>query len=279
MSESIPELLKRLEAWVGQWPSAIVSYSGGVDSCAGPGGRASPARAGAVACLAASPSLPARERRAAVELAQSMGAVCRVIEASEQHDAQYAANPVNRCYFCKRHWYERIRELADREGWHVILDGTNADDLGEERAGRLAAQEFSVRSPLAEVGVTKAQVRELARYLHLPVWDKPSMACLASRIPTGTPITAELLHQIERAEEVLAGLGLRQFRVRHHGELARIEIPLEDFAVAVACRESLVDGVRAVGYRYVCLDLAGFRGTKPQASEPLGLAMRDKLVP
>jgi len=252
-------LLGRLEAWLSQWPSAVVSYSGGVDSALVL--AAAHRRLGdrVVACLASSPSLPVRERHAAVELAGSLGAACRVVETDEHHDPHYAANPPNRCYFCKQHWFARMRELADREGWAVILDGTNADDLSDHRPGRAAAADFGVRSPLAELGLTKREVRQLARCLDLPVWDKPSMACLASRIPHGVGITPDLLHQIERAENALADLGFTQYRVRHHGETARIELPPADFPRAVDGREKITTALHAVGYRYVCLDLAGFR--------------------
>lgn len=279
MSPSAAPLLQRLEGWLSQWHSAVVSYSGGVDSAVVLAVARRVLGERAMGCLAASPSLAAREREAAIELARIIGADCRVIETAEHDDPRYAANPADRCYFCKRHWYARIRKMADGEGWQVVLDGTNADDLGEDRPGRLAGQEMGVRSPLAELGIAKPQVRELARDLGLSVWNKPSMACLASRIPHGTAITAGLLHQVERAEDALAALGFRQFRVRHHGELARVELPPEDLARAVAGRERIVAGVGAAGYKYVCLDLAGFRGTPSRPAGPPGLAAPDKLVP
>lgn len=279
MSDSVSLLLERLGAWIGQWRSAVVSYSGGVDSAVVLAVAHRVLGKAAIGCLAASPSLPERERQAAVELAAAIGADFRVIEAFEHTDPQYAANPSNRCYFCKRHWYTGIRAIADREGWQVVLDGTNADDLGDDRPGRHAGQELGVRSPLAELGIRKEQVRRLARELGLPVWDKPSAACLASRVPTGTPITPALLAQIERAEDVLASLGFRQFRVRHHGDIARIELPPEEFDGVVAFPDRIVQGVRAAGYRYVCLDLAGFRGTPSQPTATPTLAPPDKLVP
>lgn len=140
-----------------------------------------------------------------------------------------------------------------------MVDGTNASDLGDYRPGMQAAREREVRSPLLEVGITKSDVRAIAQQLGLPVWDKPAMACLSSRVPHGTPITPALLRQIEAAEDVLVAHGFRQFRVRHHGEIARIELPVEDLARAVAVQADLVAGVQAAGYRFVALDLAGFR--------------------
>jgi uncharacterized protein len=141
----------------------------------------------------------------------------------------------------------------------VVVDGNNASDVGDFRPGMQAARERGVRSPLLEAGITKTEVRQIARLLGLPVWDKPAMACLSSRVPHGTAITPELLRQIEAAEDVLVELGFAQFRVRHHGEIARIEIPVEDFVRAIAHHEELTTRIQAAGYRFVTLDLAGFR--------------------
>ena len=220
-----------------------------------------------LACIGVSPSYPSREQRTAVNLCEQLNVPYRLINTEEYLDPEYAANPTNRCFFCKRELYGRLRRLADEEDWHVVLDGTNGSDLGEDRPGMQAAHEHKVRSPLAELKLTKEQIRELARHLNLPVWDKPAMACLSSRVPHGTPITAELLEQIERAEDVLVEAGFRQFRVRHHGELARIELPEDEMALALQHRGMLVEQIRKTGYRFVCLDLAGFRsGSLNEAS-------------
>ena len=266
MQLSVEQQLEAIRRWMSQWNGALVSYSGGVDSAVVLAAAQQQYGERLLACIAVSPSYPAREQRDAVALAEQLGARYRLVEAEEHLDPRYAANPVDRCYFCKAEWYGRIRRIADKEAWPVILDGTNASDLGDDRPGRRAGAECGVRSPLVELGINKEQVRQLARRLRLSVWDKPAMACLASRVPHGNPITAELLHQIERAEDALAALGFRQFRVRHHGELARIELPLEDFERAAECRAQIVDAVRDAGYRFVCLDLAGFRGTPPVAA-------------
>jgi uncharacterized protein len=268
---AVPAELAALDAWLRDWPSALVAYSGGVDSAvvAAAAHRALGPRA--LACIGVSPSYPAREQRDAVALAEATGFAFRLVETGEHLDADYTANPDNRCYYCKAHLYERLAAIAATEGWAVILDGTHAGDLGDDRPGRVAAGERGVRSPLAELGLDKPVVRALARALGLPAWDKPAMACLSSRVPHGTAITPELLARIERAEDVLVALGFRQFRVRHHGEVARIELPLPDLARAVAQQAAIVAGIGQAGYRHVCLDLAGFRGGAAEEAVPLML--------
>jgi uncharacterized protein len=260
-----------LADWLRQWPSVLVAYSGGVDSAvvAAAAHRALGARA--LACIGVSPSYPAREQRDAIALAEATGFAFRLVETAEHLDGGYAANAGDRCYFCKSHLYGELTQLAAAEGWAVILDGSHADDDGDDRPGRIAAGERGVRSPLAELGFGKPVVRALARALGLPVWDKPAMACLSSRVPHGTAITPELLAQVERAEDVLVALGFRQFRVRHHGDLARIELPVADLQGAAAQQAAIVAGVRAAGYRHVCLDLAGFRGGTSVDTVPLPL--------
>jgi uncharacterized protein len=182
-----------------------------------------------------------------------------LIDTEEHLDPNYAANLADRCYFCKTELHDQLQALAQAEGWAAVADGANASDLGDYRPGMAAAREHGVRSPLLEAGISKAEVRTLAQALGLPVWDKPAMACLSSRVPHGTPITPELLRQIEGAEDTLVALGFRQFRVRHHGDVARIELPAENLSSALAQREAIVAGVQAAGYRFVALDLAGFR--------------------
>lgn len=239
--------------------SVLVAYSGGVDSALVMSVAHEQLGDRALACIGVSPSYPTREMRSAIRVAEEAGVPYRLINTEEYLDPNYAANPVNRCYFCKSELHDRLKALAEAEGWQVVVDGNNASDLGDFRPGMDAARERAVRSPLVEAGITKPEVRQIARYLGLPIWDKPAMACLSSRVPHGTAITPELLRQIEAAEDVLVELGFTQFRVRHHNEIARIELPVEDFARAVANHQTIVEGVRAAGYRFVTLDLAGFR--------------------
>jgi uncharacterized protein len=210
-------------------------------------------------CTGVSPSYPARELRHAVALAHRLGVRHEKVETAEHLDPRYAANPINRCYFCKTELYQRLRQVAARESAAVILDGTNASDLQEHRSGHVAAVEHGVRSPLAELGLTKTRVRQMARELELAVWDKPASPCLASRVPTGVTVSPQVLRQIEQAEDVLVDLGFREFRVRHHGEVARVELLSSDLPRAVAQRKAIVDGIRAAGYQFVTLDLAEFR--------------------
>ena len=255
----LEEKLNKLRAIMHECDSVLVAYSGGVDSALVMAIAHRELGERALACIGVSPSYPTREMRDAVKLAEQIGVPYRLVNTAEYLDANYAANPTNRCYFCKSELHDQLKKVASEEGWQMVLDGNNSSDLGDYRPGMEAARERGVRSPLIEANVSKAEVRELAHYLGLPVWDKPAMACLSSRVPHGTAITPELLRQIESAEDVLVDLGFRQFRVRHHNELARIELPAEDFPQALAQHTALVAGIRAAGYRFVTLDLAGFR--------------------
>lgn len=257
-----PELTKkfdRLCAIMHECGSVLVAYSGGVDSALVMAIAHRVLGEKALACIGISPSYPVREMRDAVKLAEELGVPYRLVNTEEYLDPNYAANPNNRCYFCKSELHNQLKSILVNEGWGTVLDGNNASDVGDYRPGMQAARERGVRSPLLEANVSKAEVRELAQYLGLPVWDKPAMACLSSRVPHGTPITPELLRQIEAAEDVLVALGFRQFRVRHHNELARLELPAEAFAQAIEQHMTIVNGIKAAGYRFVTLDLAGFR--------------------
>ncbi len=244
----------------------VVAFSGGVDS--------SFLLAVAVECLGEnvlavtglSPSVPAAEREEAGALAKQVGARHRWIETAELARPGYVANAQDRCYFCKTELYDRLGEIARTEGFAWVLDGANLDDLGDVRPGREAARQHGVRSPLVEAGLTKADIRELSHALGLPTWEKPAMACLASRIPHGTPVTIERLGQVEAAEAALRALGFRQVRVRHHEGVARIELPPEERARLLdpALADEIVQRVKAAGYQYVVLDLEGYRpGGRP----------------
>jgi uncharacterized protein len=238
----------------------VVAFSGGVDSALLLHVATQELGEDAIGITAHSASLPQHEETAAVATAQASRAKHEIIATHEVEDPQYAANPVNRCYFCKRELYGRLVEIAESRNAAAVLDGFNRDDAGDWRPGRKAAAEFGVRSPLAEADFGKDDVRALARHLGLSVWDKPAMACLSSRFPYGSAITLELLAQVERAERAVLDAGLRECRVRHHGEIARIEVPLACVPLLIEPqrRERIVAGVRAAGYRYVAVDLEGY---------------------
>ena len=261
--------LGKLRTLLRQMGSALIAYSGGVDSALVMVAAHQELGEKALACIGVSPSYPRREMRAAVELAEQMQIPYRLVDTEEYLDENYAANLTNRCYFCKSELHTHLERIAKDEGWEVVLDGTNATDLGDHRPGIVAARERNVRSPLVETAITKPEVRQIARSLGMPVWDKPAMACLSSRVPHGTPITPQLLRQIEDAEDVLVALGFTQYRVRHHGELARIELPHADFPLAVAHHAHLSAEIRKTGYRFVTLDLAGFRTGGNGAAEAM----------
>ena len=259
LSVELEQKLEKVRAIMHECGSVLVAYSGGVDSALVMTVAHQTLGERALACIGISPSYPTREMRDAVKLAEQLGVPYRLVNTEEYLDANYAANPTNRCYFCKSELHDQLKKIATEEGWQAVLDGNNISDLGDDRPGMQAAREHGVRSPLIEANITKPEVRELAHHLSLPVWDKPAMACLSSRVPHGTAITPALLRQIESAEDVLVDLGFRQFRVRHHNEIARIELPAEDFPKAIEQHAAIVKGVRAAGYRFVTLDLAGFR--------------------
>jgi uncharacterized protein len=252
----------RLHALLRGYGRVAIGFSGGVDSTLLLRVAVDVLGAeNALAVIADTPSLPRSEYAEALRLAAGMGVAPLVINPDELSDPAYASNPADRCYFCKKHLFRRIAEAAASKGFRAVLDGNNADDAGDYRPGRRAAQELGVKSPLLEAGLTKAEIRALSARAGLPTADKPAMACLASRIPYGTPVTAAVLAQVERAEAALREAGFAQCRVRHHGEVARIEVPPEVLARVVGdgVRERVIAGVKAAGYRFVTLDLQGYR--------------------
>ncbi len=244
----------------------VVAFSGGVDSTFLLAAAVECLGENALAVTGVSPSLAEAERDEAEALARRLGARHRWIETGELEQSGYVANAPDRCYFCKTDLFERLQAVARAEGYPWVVEGANLDDLGDLRPGRQAAREQGVRSPLLEAGMDKAAIRQLSRARGLPTWEKPAMACLASRIPHGTPVTVERLGQVERAEAALRSLGFRSVRVRHHETIARIELPPDERPRLLdpTIAGQAVQAIKAAGYQFVVLDLEGYRpGGRP----------------
>ncbi len=254
-----PAKLNQLRAWLRAAPRVIVAYSGGVDSSLVLRVAAEELEQEALGIMAVSPSLPEGERQQAVELAQVMGARLKLLPTHETEDVKYQANAPNRCFHCKDHVYQTLRRYADDHGFDRIVDGMNVEDTLDVRPGRAAARLHGIESPLHELGFTKEDVRAAARHLGLSNWNKPAAACLASRVPYGTTISDGLLHQIETAEASLQELGITEARVRHHGDVARVEVPEASFESVLKQRARLIEMLKQAGYTYVSLDLQGLR--------------------
>jgi uncharacterized protein len=256
---------------------AVIAYSGGVDSSLLLRAASDILGPNLIAVTADSETYPSSELDHARSFARSLGVRHRVISTRELDREAFVRNDPDRCYHCKRELFSALRRIAESEGIPHVLDGTNADDLLDHRPGRKAAEELSVRSPLAEAGFGKQEVRHMARKLGMPMWDKPSLACLSSRIPYGTKITHDLLRTVLAAEEVVQQFGIRQVRVRHHGDTARIEVDPAEFGriISVETAQRLVASVKGLGYTYVCLDLEGYRTGSMNAALEMRSASAD----
>ena len=250
-----------LRSLLSEMRAVILAYSGGVDSSVLLRAAAETLGQNLIAVTAVSETYSAEELHLAKKFTASLGVRHRVLQTEELSKEEFSRNAEDRCYHCKQELFGKLRQIAEAEGIAWILDGSNTDDQRDYRPGRRAAGEFSVRSPLAETGLSKQEIRDLARRLNLPMWDKPSLACLSSRIPYGTRITSALVKNIQTAEDVIRSLGIRQVRVRHHGDTARIEVDREDLIRLVSedAKRKIVDSFKALGYAYVCLDLEGYR--------------------
>lgn len=258
---SLNQKYGKLKSLFAEMESVVVAYSGGVDSALVLAVAHSVLGGRVLAVTGRSASLAERELSGAVQLAESLGVRHLIVDTGEVNQPGYAANPVNRCYYCKSELYTRLREVADQHQMKVLVNGTNLDDLGDHRPGLVSAREAGVRSPLVEAGLTKQDVRDLARQLDLPVWDKPAMPCLSSRVPYDQPITPEKLKMIEQAEDFLISLGFRQMRVRHLGDTARIELLPEDLPRFYRdnCFEPVHRRFLEIGFKAVTVDPEGFR--------------------
>lgn len=260
-TETVQKKMEKLNSILCEMDSIIVAYSGGVDSAFLAISAKQTLGNKALAVTAKSPSLAPSELTKAVELAQEFGLNHKIIETNEVEREDYKANDANRCYFCKDELYTHLSLFASKEGYNVIANGTNIDDLGDFRPGLNAAEQYGIRSPMVEAGLTKAEIRTLSKKMSIPVWDKPAQACLSSRIPYGTPVSVTALNQIAEAEDFLRELGIDQLRVRHHDTIARIEVHPADFfrLVDEDMNRIIVNKFKDIGYSYITLDLEGFR--------------------
>jgi uncharacterized protein len=256
---ALSEKYQRLTTYLGQFRSGIVAFSGGVDSSVVAYVTAQELGSRALAVTSGSSSLKRSDLHLAVELADKWGMQHRVIVTDELTKPDYRANPIDRCFHCKTSLYTALSQIANDEGYQQIFNGTNCDDLGDHRPGLVAADNHEVGAPLVEAGFSKADVRALAAHLGLENAEKPQAACLSSRFPYGTHIDEAKLAQVERAEEAIASFGFSQFRVRHHQDVARLELVVEEFDLLLAKRVEIEAAIKACGYRFVALDLGGFR--------------------
>jgi uncharacterized protein len=253
--------------------SVLVAFSGGVDSTLLAVAAHAVLGDDTLAVLATSDTYPDSEVAHARRIALELGLHLHEVDTHELTDPRFRSNPSDRCYYCKTELFSLLRAVADARGLKYVADGSNSDDLGDHRPGRRAALEFGVVSPLQDAGMSKDDVREVSRMLGLPTWDKPSMACLASRFPYGDEITEEGLQRVAAAEDALRALGLRQFRVRAHGEVARLEVEPSEMQHAWEARELVAEALHRAGFAYVAQDLEGYRtGSLNETLEPGELA-------
>ena len=261
MAATLEGKLTQLRTILAELPSALVAFSGGVDSTFLLRVAHDVLGERCTALTTVSPTTPADDLAGARSLAVAMGATHVIVDTNELAIPGYAANPTNRCWFCKDNLFTICVAEAERRGIGAVIDGANLDDLGDHRPGLKAAAERSIRHPLVEAGLTKADIRAASRNLGLPTWDRPASPCLSSRFPYGTHITEDRLARVAAAEQVLRARGFRELRVRFHDQVARLEVPVHEMPrlLEPGVREEIVRELRALGFSYVALDLQGFR--------------------
>jgi len=276
ISEETQKKYEGLKAVLQQMGSALVAFSGGVDSTFLVKVAQDVLGNQIFAVIASSESYPESETQEAIELAKKLDIPHMVIRTRELDNPYFSNNPPDRCYHCKTELFSRLKEIAAEKGFSFVLDGSNFDDMGDYRPGLQACEELGIRSPLKEVGLGKEEIRELSRQMNLPTWNKPSLACLASRFPYNSEIDKASLEQVAKAEEYLWSMDFSQVRVRHHDQIARVEVDSEGVQRLLDpnLRKKIVENLKRVGYTYVTLDLAGYR--TGSMNEPLSEDIKRK---
>lgn len=257
---SLNQKLEKLKKIISRYDSCLIAFSGGVDSTflLKVASELLP-KDKLLAVTANSPTFSKEELQSAKRLARRLGVRHKVIEVNELENKKFVSNPINRCYFCKKELFKKLKNISKEFKLGVVIDASNHSDKSDYRAGEIAKQELRIRSPLCEAGLTKEEIRQLSKKLKLETWNKPSLACLASRIPYGTKISGQLLRKVHKAESYLKKEGFKQVRLRHQNELCRIEVEKNDLARLINKRSRIVDKLKSLGYNYITVDLEGYR--------------------